>query len=198
MLAASAGIAHAQMPTFTDIGVLPSGALSGATALSAPTALARRRVLPHAARRACALVRIFTAAEGLRNLGIHPRGRHLAGDGAHSSDGPASSSARATNSNNVFPRLRWAEPGPMVDLGSLVNPGLSSVARAVNADGSVIVGDSGSNAFRWTAATGMVDLGTLPNATATSASARECRRLGRRGHVRTHSGRVPLDRGQGA
>ena len=64
--------------------------------------------------------------------------------------------------------FRWTQPGGMVAL-----PGLIQDARGVSADGSVVVGegwvDPGGpwvpwawHAFRWTAATGSVDLGHLP------------------------------------
>lgn len=62
----------------------------------------------------------------------------------------------------------------MQDLGVLPG-GASSVASAVNADGSVVVGGSSSgshsHAFRWTSATGMQDLGLLPSAMGAYASA---------------------------
>jgi probable HAF family extracellular repeat protein len=50
----------------------------------------------------------------------------------------------------------------MVGLGQLPG-GYDSVANGVSADGSTVVGTSGGEAFKWTAATGMVGLGTLPN-----------------------------------
>ena len=66
----------------------------------------------------------------------------------------------------------------MTDLGAL-SPARNSHAAAVNGDGSVVVGDSQldvgggpqTRAFRWTQATGMVNLGVLPGHTASSATA---------------------------
>jgi probable HAF family extracellular repeat protein len=64
--------------------------------------------------------------------------------------------------------FRWTSAGglvPMGFLGSINNNGISflSEARDVSGNGSVIVGFSsspaGQSAFRWTAATGMTDLG---------------------------------------
>jgi len=58
----------------------------------------------------------------------------------------------------------WVGDSSPIALGYLPG-GDQSIANAANADGSVIVGTagtfSGQNAFRWTAATGMVDLGKL-------------------------------------
>jgi probable HAF family extracellular repeat protein len=60
---------------------------------------------------------------------------------------------------------RWTQSGGMVPLGFLPGGGYSSAATAVSAEGSVVVGysdsASGSEAFRWTAATKMVGLGYL-------------------------------------
>jgi probable HAF family extracellular repeat protein len=73
--------------------------------------------------------------------------------------------------------FRWTQAGGMQDLGSL-GPGLGSIAYAVSADGSVVVGAAavaggGTHAFRWTQAGGMQDLGTVNGlrwVTATSVS----------------------------
>jgi probable HAF family extracellular repeat protein len=66
----------------------------------------------------------------------------------------------------------------MVSLGYLPDGGPKSWAHDVSLDGSVVVGtaddgtDSGHNhAFRWTQATGMQDLGTLPDVPYTSSTA---------------------------
>jgi probable HAF family extracellular repeat protein len=54
----------------------------------------------------------------------------------------------------------------MVGLGDFPGGGSTSLARAVSADGTTIVGRGqtsvGSEAFRWTAAGGMVGIGDLP------------------------------------
>jgi uncharacterized membrane protein len=54
----------------------------------------------------------------------------------------------------------------MVGLGDLPGYDISSMARAVSADGSVVVGrgssESGWETFRWTAEDGMVGLGDIP------------------------------------
>ena len=57
-------------------------------------------------------------------------------------------------------------------LGDLPGSNFVSIARAVSADGKVVVGysssSSGFQAFRWTATTGMVGLGDLPGGSFTS------------------------------
>ena len=64
---------------------------------------------------------------------------------------------------------RWTEASGFVTLGSL--PGSdTSVARGVSADGSVVVGGSGSEPFRWTSASGMVRL-ALPEGAPLNSSA---------------------------
>ncbi len=60
-----------------------------------------------------------------------------------------------------------AQAGPFfTGLGDLPGGEVSSVARAVSADGSTVVGRgtsaSGEEAFRWTLSGGMVGLGDLP------------------------------------
>jgi probable HAF family extracellular repeat protein len=80
-----------------------------------------------------------------------------------------------------FHAFRWTEGGGVVDLGTLApanNANRSSRATAVGAGGSVVVGYSdvssglAQHAFRWTAATGMVDLG-VPAGDARSARAHD-------------------------
>jgi probable HAF family extracellular repeat protein len=72
--------------------------------------------------------------------------------------------------------FRWTEATGMVDIGTL-NGGDQTRAFAVNADGSVIVGDAFDGpggpfrAIRWTAASGIVSLGTLPNGSGSTALA---------------------------
>ncbi len=74
--------------------------------------------------------------------------------------------------------FRWSG-GSFEALGSL-SAGYASIATAVSADGTTIVGaasysasptTTGQSAFRWTQATGMVSLGTLPGAPHTLATA---------------------------
>ena len=54
-----------------------------------------------------------------------------------------------------------ASPASVLNLGLL--PGQpTSDGRAVSGDGSTVVGNSGTRAFRWTSGSGMTDLGALP------------------------------------
>ncbi len=70
----------------------------------------------------------------------------------------------------AIPAGAWAgQPASFVDLGDLPGGRGLSVATAVSADGSVVVGYSdsafGQQAFRWTLAGGMAGLGDLPDGT---------------------------------
>ncbi len=62
--------------------------------------------------------------------------------------------------------FRWTQTDSTLGLGDLPGGSFSSVATAVSADGSVVVGRGnssfGDEAFRWTQAGGMVGLGDLP------------------------------------
>lgn len=75
--------------------------------------------------------------------------------------------------------FRWQPPADLLRLGFLPTsfPNPRSEAIAISHDGTIIVGESGSDttnthrAFRWTQATGMVPLGTLPGGQALASSA---------------------------
>src|SRR5688500_15710130 len=66
--------------------------------------------------------------------------------------------------------VRPAEAVTFVPLGELPGSTYRSEAAAVSGDGRVVVGtsysDNGKEAFRWTAETGMVGLGNVPEAPA--------------------------------
>jgi probable HAF family extracellular repeat protein len=66
----------------------------------------------------------------------------------------------------VTEAFRWTSVSGMVGLGDLPGGQVRSEAKAVSADGAVVVGSStsasGIEAFRWTSAGGMVGLGDLP------------------------------------
>jgi len=97
----------------------------------------------------------------------------LPGGGSFAAANGVSSSGRAivgqSESANGFEAFRWTRSG-MKGLGDLPGPGsYASRALAVSDAGTVVVGLSqrpqdqhGYNAWRWTQATGMVDIGDLP------------------------------------
>ena len=75
----------------------------------------------------------------------------------------------------VFGIVRSASAAPMFQgLGDLTGGAFSSIANGVSANGSVVVGSSnsstGSEAFRWTASGGMVDLGEFPSGNLSSVA----------------------------
>lgn len=93
---------------------------------------------------------------------------------AHKTSHDGSVVVGVKTSGTVTHAFRWTEATGMVDMGSLLGSASAdpySAAYDVSADGSVIVGQSQASsgeleytprrAFRWTQATGMVDLGTL-------------------------------------
>jgi probable HAF family extracellular repeat protein len=117
----------------------------------------------------------WTSAGGIRSLGGND------GDSI-AFDVTADGSMIVGWTGQAYPDVqafRWTSSGGMQGLGDLAGGAFQSVARAVNSDGSVIVGDgrsaSGKEAFRWTSAGGMQGLGDLPggifdsDATAVSA-----------------------------
>ena len=79
-----------------------------------------------------------------------PSARDLSADG--------SVAVGATRDGDSFVPMRWTASGGAVSLGTL-QPGQSGTATGVSADGSVVVGWSGSKPFRWTASGGMQPLG---------------------------------------
>jgi probable HAF family extracellular repeat protein len=128
-------------------------------------------VVVGAAKNAAGYERAFrwTAARGMQDLGTLSGGSSSAtGVSANGSvvvcwdySGFAGLGGLVLGEYRAF---RWTAAAGMQDLGTL--GGRSSVANAVSADGSVVVGwaenaEGQHRAFRWTAARGMQDLGTL-------------------------------------
>jgi probable HAF family extracellular repeat protein len=66
--------------------------------------------------------------------------------------------------------FRWTQSTGMVSIPSL-NGATYSNSGGVSADGSVVVGTSGTQAFRWTQSGGIVGLGYLPGHSTSSAEA---------------------------
>jgi probable HAF family extracellular repeat protein len=105
----------------------------------------------------------WTPSGGIARLGSLPIAAVGAEAHAVSLDGEVVVGAVQYESNRSA-AFRWTSKNGLVELGAL--PGDSkSIAYAVSADGSVVVGLSesglGAQAFRWTEKTGMVGLGAL-------------------------------------
>ena len=109
---------------------------------------------------------LWTQAGGMVGLGFLPGGDYSGGV-AVSDDGSVVAGSTVVDEIEAF---RWTEAGGMVGLGVLPDVGLTSIAEDMSADGTVIVGQGdtspsgtayGTQAFRWTEATGMIGLGTL-------------------------------------
>jgi probable HAF family extracellular repeat protein len=108
----------------------------------------------------------WTQAGGIESLGDLPGdgdwsyASSISADGAvivgtanvRPAEGPASGLSRGGQA------FRWTSADGIVGLGFLDGPGHKSEARAVSADGQVVVGHSDHRAFYWTPDLGMVDI----------------------------------------
>ena len=77
-----------------------------------------------------------------------------------SSDGSVVIGRSEVTSIPTVEAFRWDAINGMVGLGSLTGES-ESAARAISADGNVIVGSSSGSAFRWDSSNGMVNLGAF-------------------------------------
>src|SRR5262245_29163400 len=145
---ACAGAAWAQVPTITNIGVLPGGFLTTAHGISG-----NGQVVVGNSFNAAAMNRAvrWTSGTGLRDLGIFPGGTSSVAVAA-SADG-AVIVGTATNAAGMNRAFKWSAPGPIQDLGA---PAGVSSASDISADGLVIVGNDALGGFRWTNAGGFV------------------------------------------
>jgi probable HAF family extracellular repeat protein len=158
-------------PVITDLGALPGGNNSFATALSADGTTVSGGSNSSVGSRAFR----WTAAGGMQNLGLLPSGGSSSTGEAISADGSviAGINRASNNENRAF---RWTAAGGMTSLGVL-GTGSASAANAISADGSVVAGSSYTSvftnprAFRWTSAGGMQNLGVLPGGASSSALA---------------------------
>ena len=154
------------------LGFLPGGNFSSPTAMSADGSVVvgqgNTASVNNAAFR-------WTQIGGMVNLGVLPGGNYTVAN-AVSADGSAVVGTSGVPCNTDGPTIpcsfhafRWTQSGGMIGLGFL--PGgtpsstlnLISVAYAVSADGSVVVGVSNpiGGAFRWTQSTGMQSISAL-------------------------------------
>jgi autotransporter-associated beta strand protein len=117
----------------------------------------------------------WTASGGITGLGFLPGG-NFSNATSVSSDGSIVVGASGNFRTQAF---RWTASTGMVGLGFLPTDNFSGAGR-ISGDGSVVVGSSEnlplagplthSEAFRWTAATGMIGLGFLPGYQFSAAS----------------------------
>lgn len=119
----------------------------------------------------------WTAATGMIGLGDLPGGTQYSSAAAVSADGGVvvgwSQSANSSSGLSEYGEaFRWTQADGMVGLGDLPGGGFRSAARAVSADGSVVVGAGETSdcllAFRWTSSLGMQPLGDLPGGSCSS------------------------------
>lgn len=123
----------------------------------------------------------WSAADGMVGLGDFPGGGFYSEARGVSADG--SMIVGSGLSENGTEAFRWTESTGMVGIGALPGPRYFSRAYAVSADNLTIVGESASaetecgnnpycsQAFRWTAAEGMVGIGELPGGLTDSRAA---------------------------
>lgn len=142
-----------------DLGTLPGGFTSSATGVSGDGSIVVGESddstvsLPKRAFRWTQGTGMVTL--GTLNGGDESRATAISSDGTvivgYGGDG---------NDGNWQRAFRWTQATGMVSLGTL--GGLTSAAKAVNADGTVIVGNSNDGnsqlGFRWTQATGMISV----------------------------------------
>lgn len=125
------------------------------------------KIIVGVANNGAALAAVRWTPAGMFGLGDLPGGGSFAAANAVSVTGRAI--VGQSESTNGFEAFRWTRSG-MMGLGDLPGPGsYASRALAISDAGTVVVGLSqrpqdrhGYNAWRWTQATGMVDLGDLP------------------------------------
>jgi probable HAF family extracellular repeat protein len=97
-------------------------------------------------------------AQSFQGLGIPSGSDRSVAVGVNGDGSVAVGYAQLSSGANVR-AFRWTDATGMVDLGHLpLDAG--AAATGVSADGSVVVGESGSQSFLWTAATGMTAIGS--------------------------------------
>ncbi|MCB9858909.1 MAG: PEP-CTERM sorting domain-containing protein [Phycisphaeraceae bacterium] len=97
-------------------------------------------------------------------IGDLPGGNYLSGAAAVSGNGHVTVGGSTGPVGFVEP-VRWTHAGGLSSLPVSGMWGELSTAEGVNIDGSVVVGQSSGEAFRWTDSGGMMGLGFLPGKT---------------------------------
>lgn len=127
--------------------------------------------------------RLFCAAlaSGLSCSGFAASFLPIGGAGVYVSDAYGVSAdggvvvGNANTGGGNVQAFRWTPLGGIEFLGDLPGGPVNGQARGLSADGSVVVGTgvtaAGFQAFRWTAATGMVGLGTISGSTSSQGMA---------------------------
>jgi probable HAF family extracellular repeat protein len=157
-------------------GSVPLGYLPGGTGSSGADVSADGSTIVGSANDSAGGVSfIWTKAGGMQALGRltdHPY--YSVGEGASAISADGSVVVGGANSPwdpSPYQAYRWTAAEGMVGMGDLPGNVATSIASDVSADGSVIVGTGQTfallfvgqgEAFRWTAATGMLGLGDLP------------------------------------
>lgn len=106
----------------------------------------------------------WTESTGLVGLGVLP-GNEIPASVTWGMSADGAVVIGWAGSENGREAFRWRESDGMVGMGDLPAGSFDSWATGASADGSVIVGlalNPGVTSFRWTAATGMLDVGRPP------------------------------------
>jgi probable HAF family extracellular repeat protein len=166
-----APLAGAQSYTVTDLGVLGGGYFSAAGGLNDYGTVVG---LSSVANFGNASYHAFTWTKtgGMRDLGVYSGDTNSAATGINNSGDIV-----GTSFGFYFPvpfhAVLWKHGGQIQEIGSLA--GTNSYANAINDSGTIVgystLADGANDAFLWTSASGMQDLGDLPGGTFSSAYA---------------------------
>ena len=168
--ACSLAVWSAMAASFQGLGDFPDGSFdSGATGVSADG----RVVVGSGTTASGQQAFRWTPGAGLVSLGNLPNGSFKRSAAcAVSADGAVivGYGDPVGSGWDTLSGFRWTLADGMTDIGSLEGS-TRSLAWGVSADGSVVVGDSGSQAFRWTRSGGIAGLGVLSGWASSGAAA---------------------------
>ena len=163
---------------FQSLGFLPGGASSSPNGVSADGSVVVG-ISPDANGQAFR----WTQSGGMTGLGLLPGGSYSNATAVSADGSVVVGFGTSTNAGGNYETFRWVFTGAGPTLGTMTGLGFLpggtySFGSAVNADGSVVVGDGNSTnagggnnneAFRWFGST-MTGLGFLPGKTASFAA----------------------------